>query len=35
MSDHVLFVESSTEDLDNLFEEMSDFQDSVMSNNDK
>lgn len=31
----MLFVQASTEDLDELFEELKDFNDAIVSNNDK
>lgn len=35
LDEHMLFVQASTEDLDELFEELSDFNDAIVSNNDK
>lgn len=35
MNEHMLFVQASTEDLDGLFELLPEFNDSIMSNNDK
>jgi FAD/FMN-containing dehydrogenase len=35
LNDHMLFVQASTEELDALFEELKDFDDAIVSNNDK
>jgi hypothetical protein len=34
-NEHLLFVQASTNDLDGLFEELGDFNDSIMSTNEK
>jgi hypothetical protein len=35
LDDHLLFVQTATEDLDELFEALPEYSDSLMSNNDK